>query len=379
MKSDKNSTNIFWHRIFKSFADAMIKVFIPFLIFKETGNMYLSILYCLISYCITGILFIVLKKFITRFPVLCIIIQIVPLLAIQFLISNLNIATIIIIAVLDAIATTLYFGGLNLIFGLSDEKINTAKFDSGEHIGRIFFIALSATLLGEVKNSLTFITIFAGIMYVLSAIPLLLRYKDLTKDIHITSNTNKKEVIKNTKNYNIYHTCFGVLHIFLSIFLPLYLYLKGLSFTVTGLLMVFQEVLYIAGAYTAKQFLKIKKEKLFLIIDSVAIGICAFVIIFLKSVIAIYILTLVISFFYQGICILLLQCFIDNQKQKGYFQDSIFYRDVFQNFGRSTICGIYIIGLFAPVMFIFGILSSGGICFSGIKCLSKNNNKELSK
>ena len=375
MKSDKNSTNIFWHRILKSFADAMIKVFIPFLIFKETGNLYLSFLYCLISYGIAGILFVVLKKFITRFPVLCIILQIVPLLAIQFLISNLNIVTIIIIAVIDAVATTLYFGGLNLIFGLSDEKINTAKFDSGEHIGRIFFIALSATLLGEVKNSLIFITIFAGVMYVLSAIPLLVKYKDLTKDICLTSNTNKKEILKDTKYYNIYHTCLGVLHIFLSIFLPLYLYLKGLSFTVTGLLMVFQEVLYIAGAYLAKQFLKIKKEKLFLIIDSVAIGICAFVIIFLKSVIVIYILTLVISFFYQGICILLFQCFIDDQKKKGYFQDSIFYREVFLNFGRSATCGVYMIGLFAPVMFVLGILFSGGICLSGIKCLNENESK----
>lgn len=379
MKSSKNSTYIFWHRILKSFADAMIKVFIPFLIFKETGNLYLSFLYCLISYGISGILFVVLKKFITRFPVLCIILQIAPLLAIQFLISNLNIATIIIIAVIDAIATTLYFGGLNLIFGLSDEKINTAKFDSGEHIGRIFFIALSATLLGEVKNLLTFITIFAGIMYILSAIPLLLKYKDLTKDIHITSNTNKKEILKDTKYYNLYHTCFGVLNVFLTVFLPLYLYSKGLSFTATGLLMVCNEILYIAGAYIAKQFLKLKKEKLFLIVDSIIIGICIFVIMFLKSVIAIYILTLVIAFLSQGIFVLLFQCFIDDQKQKGYFQDSIFYRDVFQNFGRSATCGVYMIGLSAPVMFALGILFSGGVCLTGIKCLSTNKNKELFK
>ena len=379
MKEHQNLTYIFLHRILNGFADAMIKVFIPLLIYKQTGNLYLSMLYCLISYTLSGVWFIVLQKVITRLPVLCIIVQILPLIVIQFLIGNINVATTIIIAILNSISTTLYYGGLNLLFGLSVEKINTAKYESAEHIGKIFFIALSATLLGEVQNSLIFVTITATIMYILGVMPLVFNYKKLTKNINITSNLKPLEILKDTKYYNYYHICFAALQIFTTVFLPLYIYSNGISFTATGLMLVLQELLYIAGAYIAKQFGKFKKEKIFIVISSVIIASCIIVIWFLTNVIAIYILNLVISFLLQGIFVLLLQSFINDQKQKGYFQDSIFYRDVFQNFSRTLTCSIYTIGLFAPAMFIMGIIFSGGLCYTSLKSLkntSTNTNKK---
>lgn len=372
MAKFKNSTYIFTHRLIKGFADAVVKLFIPLLIFQATNNMMLSLLYCIISYGVAGILFFALKKFITRFPILCIIIQIVPLLAVQFLINNITIFSIIAIAVIDAISLTLYYGGLNLLFGLHDETTNTAKFESAEHFGKIFFITLGAIVLGEIHNSLLLVTIFASVMYIISVIPLIANYKVLTKNVYIVSNSKPAEILKDTMPFNLYHICCAALNFFATTFLPLYLFSQGLSFTTTGSILVLQEIMFVGGAYASKLFTKIKQEKLFIILSSVIIGICIILIWLLSNTIVIYILTLVISFFFQGIFVLMLQLYIVDQKKKGYFQDAIFYRDVFQNFSRTTTCGMYMIGLFAPIMFVLGIILSGGFCYTSLKCLDKS-------
>ncbi len=374
-----NSTYIFLHRILKGFADALVKLFIPLLIYKATQDLMYSLLFCVITYAVTGVLFAVLRKFMTKFPILVIILHVIPMIAIQFLINNINITTIIIIAIVHAIATAFYWGGVNLVFGFNDEKTDTSKFQSAEHIGKIFCIAFSAVVLGEIQNALLFVTIFAGIMYILSVIPLLINYKALSNGIKIDSNLKMKTILQDNKQFNLYHICYSVLHVFTTVFLPLYLYSKGLSFTATGFILVLQEVVFIAGSYVSKFFSKINKEKLLVILCSAMICVSIVLIWLIQNVIIIYILTLLISFCFQGIFVLLLQKFFVEQRQKGFLQNSLFYREVILNFSRASTCGIYMIGLIAPVMFGVGIAFSGGICFTSLKCLEQTKEDEQVK
>lgn len=374
-KTYQNSTYIFLHRLRKGIADALIKLFVPLLIYKATGDLKLCFLYCTISYVLAGVLFIVLKRFITKYPILSIILHILPLIAMIYLLNcEFTLPIIIIVAIVDALATTLYYGGLNLIFGFSDDRADTAKFESADHIGKIIFILLGAIILGEVQNSLIFVAIFASVMYIFSIIPLLLNYRRLTEFTKNIKVLNAQPIIKDNKYFNLYHICYSVLHTFTTIFLPLYLYASGLSFTVAGVVLVLQELMFVLGAYVAKLFAKLGKEKIFIFWGAFLIALCSALVWIISNVVLIYILTLIISFAFQGIFVIVFQKFIVDQKQKGFYQNSMFYRDVVLNFSRASTSGIYLATLCNPLMFILGIIFSGGVVYTSTKCLNENQN-----
>ena len=47
--------------------------------------------------------------------------------------------------------------------------------------------------------------------------------------------------------------------------------------------------------------------------------------------------------------------YVADQKEKGYFDDSIFYRDAWQTFSRSAFCSVYLVFPSFLLIFIIGI------------------------
>ena len=371
-----NSTYVFMHRVFKGFADALVRAFVPLLIYKQTGDFRLCLIWVILNHLITSILFFSLKNVVKKYPIISIIVHIIPLIASQFILTlNINIYIIIVLALIEAISSVFYYGGINLIFGFMDNDINTAKFESGFHIGKILFLILSSFVLGSVKNSLIFVVITASVFYVLSVIPLIIKYKDLKSEIIIKSNHTIKESLKQSKWFNFYHLAHGAVYICVATIFPLYVYSQGLSFTATGFIIVLQEVLYIFGGYIAKFIDKKQKNNIALIVCCSFIALSILLMFLIRDVIAIYIFNLVISFFFQIVFVIVFSKFCKIQKELGNLQDAIFYRDMFQNISRSSVALVLFITLNMPLLFGLGIAFSGLTGILGIKAI--NSDKKI--
>lgn len=381
MKKLTSSNALFLHRVLNGLAKSAIGIFIQLLIYKQTESLFLCFLYAVVNFSLTGIFFLLLKKSVQKNPIICIIIHIIPLIAGEFLLlTKLNVLMILLLAVLNAVATMLYYGSLNYLFCIMDNDTNTAKFETGQHIGKIIFAVISVYLIGELKNSLVFVIVFSLVLYIISIIPLVICYKDFSNKKDVPT-LDYKVVLKDTKKYNIFHIFTGVFSLFNEVVLPLYLYVMGLSYTVVGLLVVVQYIVSIFANYLTK-FMKKKNLNLYYTI------ICSFLIFasltfisFSSSALAIYIVSLLITMSYQVLFTSYFDDFIKDQKEKGYFYSSVFYRDTFQNFARVGICGLYFVIPSFTLMFFVGIASSIGIGISGTFCLKRKKycDNELSE
>ena len=366
------SNNIFLHRILKGIGDSILKVFIPLLIYKQTNNLMLCFMWAALNQAFAGVFYILLKNFIKKYPIIAVILHILPLLLGQFfIIGELTIIKIIILACLDGLSNILYFGGLNLVFGFMEKSPNAAKYESGEKIGKIICSLISVFILGNLKDSLLFVVIFATVLYIISILPLILKYKELQISIDFETKVGFKQAFSNSKWFYFYEISVNIVHSFMSTILPLFLYVKGLSFTLAGTVIGLQEALRIAGNYLGLLFIKIKKQLIliFACCSVILISIClAFLI---PNKYLIYALTLLVGFAYQGQFVIMFSFFIKHEKEKHQFQDSIFYRDIVAQFTRMATFSNYLIFAFFPVLFATGMFFSGFMAFSSYKCFKK--------
>lgn len=372
----KKTDCLLTHRLLKSIADSTIKAFIPLIIYKQTGNLTLCFFYIILERFLAALGFIALKKLIHKFTMISLIISVIPLVIAQILllVQDINIILLICFALLNATYSVLYFGSLNITFANIDSSTNTAKFETGQHLGRIIFTLLSAYILGNLTSSFAFVVIFSISMYVLSMIPILIIYKNQMINIQEIPKFKTIDILKDTKYFNIYHIFTGIFSFFCDVILPLYLYINGLSLTVVGTVMALAYLIKIAANYLAK-FLQSKNLTRFLIIFSSCILFAALTFIFFtKSNVAIYIATLFISFAHQMLFTSLFSLFVKDQKQKNMYYDSLLYRDIFQNIARGSLGCMYLIVPSFTVMFGFAIFSSVLMGFSGIKCVNHFNN-----
>mgnify|MGYP004607980779 CR=1 FL=1 len=375
----KGINSLFLHRIFKGIGDSCLKVFIPLLIYKETQDLNLSLLYLCVSFFLTSVLFATMKKLIQKNTLVFIILHILPLIAISVLLTlKLTLLIVIILGILDAIATTFYYASLNLMFAILDESVNTAKFEAGQNFGKIIFAFLGAFLLGNVQNSLVFVIIFSCVVYSISIIPLCLNYRNLKNIANKSENTSFCSAVKLCGSFNGFHIFTGVFSYIIEIFLPLYLYIYGLSFSVVGYLVAIQYVLNILGAYFAKYIDQKGKTYLTNIIGSVLLFIGMIVICVVKNSIVIYVSSLFVGFAYSALFTSYFSKFVILQTKRNNIVGGTFARDFVQNCSRE-ICAV---SGFIPIsitMFIIGIFSSIGIMVSGSKCdkTMRNDEKKL--
>lgn len=363
----KNSTSLFLHRMFKGMADSCIKVFIPILIYQSTQNILQSFLFLIISYFLTAILFILLKNVIQKKPLLFLILHIIPIIIVSILLTcKITTLIIIILAVLDAITTVFYYASLNYMFVFLDKETNTAKFEAGQNAGKIIFVLVSSIILGNLNNSFIFVVVFSSILYVISVVPLCFKYGELKNITKNVVNKSVIEVAKQSKNFNLFHIFTGIFSFFNESFLPLYLFVNGISFSLIGVLVALNYLINIGAGYLAKYLSKKGRDKINLIINCIIICL-AMAVLFVPNTTVLYIATVLLNFSYNMIFVAFFTMFINDQKEKGIVADSIFVRDIFQNGARVCCVGICMIPLSA-LGFIFGIGSSIGMLFTGLRC-----------
>ena len=369
--NEKNANYIFVHRVFKGIADAILRIFVPILIYQQTQNLMLSFLWAGLDQVFAGIAFATLKRFIKKYPIISIILHIFPMVLGQFLlIGDFSLAKIIIFAILDGFATCLYYGGVNLVFGYMQKSPSTAKFEAGYKVGKIAFCILSAFVLGTVQNSLIFIIIVSSVLYVCCVIPLIIRYKKYHINIDQTKN-KLSTVLSNSKWFYFYELPINAVLAFTSVVLPLYLYSTGLTFSATGILMALKDVVSLFADFVAVLFAKKNLHKLFVVLCSIIMLATIIGILLIKQNVVIYILTLFLSFAYQGQFVIMFAFLVNDQKQKFQWQDAVFYRDVTAQCSRFFITSNYLVFAYFPVAFILSAISSAGTAILALKCFKE--------
>lgn len=372
-----NSDLLFAHRIFKGIANSAIELFIPLIIYNKTHSLTFAFTFSVIKCFCVAFLFLILKRFMRKNAILSVLLSIIPIILAEFLLNiEIELFLIFILAILAALSETLYYGAINIIFAVMDKSANSAKFDIGYNIGQIIFTIFSAYILGNVKNSLIFVVIFASVLHIICIIPLIKNYKQLNSLVKNIPKNNQFEVIKNIKGFNFYHYFFGSALIITEVILPLYLNVKGLSFTAVGIFLAAGQIIKILANIFTK-LLQNKNQDIFaVIIFSTLFVISLSTIIFVQNSLVIYIFNLIVTFACQGMHTIVFVKYVKSTVKNGYIYDSIYYRDFFQNTGRATSVTILVLTSIFPIVFGVGIVSSvlSGVC--GIFAVKKVNEDE---
>ena len=124
-----NRTNlIFTHKLITAFADSLVKVFIPLIILKGTGDMMLTMIYLCVYYILCAFFNVVLKKFLQKYGIVAIVLHAIPLIALQFVLTmQIDIFVCLIVALLASLGQVLYSVPLNLLFTFTDKDVNNNK------------------------------------------------------------------------------------------------------------------------------------------------------------------------------------------------------------------------------------------------------------
>ena len=245
---------IFLHRFLYSIASLTIKVFLPIIIYQQTNDIKLAILFSAIQYIFAGLFTILLKNFLVKKQLISILISILPLIIIQIIVSfvDINLTLVILLAIFSGITNPLYFIPLNIYFAKKDSKNNVAKFEVGSVIGKIAFVILNGYILGSTLNhSLLIVCVFSILLFLISVIPLILKFKEINKELKESKLKSLIEVNKKLTKLNLFHLFFGLFSQALYNILPLYLVYSQLSVESVAYVVAITEVLKIITYYFA--------------------------------------------------------------------------------------------------------------------------------
>lgn len=378
MKNFIRNNALFLHKSLNGLADSLIKIFIPIIVLKITGNIYFVLLFMILRPVFFVIFNILFQKFLRKYPTLSICIHIIPIIAIQFIIFfvTINIYYIIFLAILMALFNVFYSIPINLLFVFSDKKLNVSKMESGTNVGRILFILIS----GFIINNGTFIyllllLVFSSIIYILSTLPLIWgdqKIKEYNKTFK-NEQENKNLILDKKDKYlfNIIHTAFGCFQILIDEVLPVYLYVAGLNFVNIAVFQVLIEAGKLLSNVLASWLNKIKKSNITLIISCVVYIFSIVTILLVHNVIFIYILSALIGVTYPLIFIPIFKRYCEEIKDKPYLMDQIAIRDNYVFGGRPFLISSYFIGFSFIAPFSLAVLSSVTLAVLGWKLLKK--------
>lgn len=369
MKSILNNHSAFFHKTFNGLADSLIKIFIPVLILKETGNLYYALLFMTIRPIFFVIFNILLKKFLSKHPSLSIILHIVPIIIIQFLIffTTITLPMVFLLSVLMALFGVFYSVPFNLLFIFSDKKHNVSKMQIGTNVGRILFIIVA----GFAINQGTFVYLFtlcivASLIYILSVVPFV--FNENLKEVN-TSQGEQVLTKQQAKLLNITHLAFGSFQILMDEVLPVYLFVSGLTFTNIALLQVFIEIGRLLANLSANYLYKKNLSKFVILAFCFLYSASIISILFIKNIIAIYVLSTIIGVAFPMVFVPIFKkfCAIVNGKQDLITQVSNRDNCIFGS--RPILIGSYFLGFTFIAPFFMGVVSAITLAINSNKLL----------
>ena len=301
-----------------------------------------------------------MRRFLEKYGIVGIIIHFIPIVIAEGMLSflEINIINVIIVSVLMAISQSLYSVPLNLIFAFGDKSTNVAKFQVATNVGKLFFMLLSGLILStNINQSFLIMSIASSIIYLLCVVPIWFSYSLLQEQYKKYKNRNVIESV-DTKNFKYFHVMFGIFQVVIDNCLPLYLYVNNLSFSAVTELMALIELCKIGINYLSKYLLKIKKEKIGIIIGVVVYTISLIVILFVKNSLVLYIFTCLCSITFPLTFVPMFKKYCKHIDNTNNTFDGMIDRDVQIFSMRPIYYAIYFTGIGFIPLFVIGIINA---------------------
>lgn len=369
---------IFLHRFLYSIASLTIKVFLPIIIYQQTGDIKLAILFAAVQYIFAGLFTVLLKNFLVKKQLISILISILPLIAIQVILSfvTINLLLVILLALFAGITNPLYFIPLNIYFAKKDSKNNVAKFEVGSVIGKIAFVILNGYILGSTLNhSLLIICSFSSILFLISVVPLMLHFKEINKELKENKLQSLVKVNKTLTKPNSFHLFFGLFSQALYNILPLYLFYSQLSVESVGYVVAITEVLKIATYYLANYFNAKDLNLINYIIGCLAILASSILIIISSSSVVLFIIGIILGITSPFVFVPSFGNYCKDINKNNIVPEGLLLRDFYILFPRGIIFSIFFFFPTFLVMFAIGAFSSVVMFLTRIDSNKKNEIK----
>ena len=367
-----NRTNlIFLHKLMKAFADSLIKVFLPLIILKNSGNFMFVIIYLNSYYLLCGVLNVVLKKFLQKYGIIAIILHTIPIVALQFMLNvTFSWWWCLILAVVASLAQVLYSVPLNLLFALSDKNVDVAKLQIATNIGKLVFTLFSGYVLGSnYKNSLLLLAIIGSVLYILSAVPILYGYR-LLKDAYVeASKESQTHKLGDYKVFNLFHIFFGIFQSILDVVIPLYLYVNNLTFETVAIVVALIEGLKMLANILAKNLVKNGHSKASVITSIICFFVGSIVILIVKIPVVLYICSSLIAISFPLLFVPMFGIYCKKINLDNYLFDGMVYRDFFILGFKDFMFAPYVIFPSFITLFSIGLVSGAGVLITAVKLL----------
>ena len=337
---------MFTHRVIKALADSIIQVFLGLLILKESQSVNLFMVYILAFMIVALVFNLILKKLLQRYCILFIILHFIPLIASQLIVSlcPINIVSVLLISLLSGLSNVIYYGSLNILFTISDEKTDVAFFQIAVNVGKIIFIVVSGLIISKFENSLIFLTIASIVLYIVSVIPLLLGFRKISENYkHICNNKNNNVEDKKTyTKFNVFHMFFGCFQACVNFIFPAWLYVNNLSFESIAIYLAINEFLLILSNYLAKYLFKKGISIWGSAVAVIILNTFIFLTFFIKNVIAIYIFSCMISIVFPLVFVPSFKMFCQKIQKDNAQLSKMIDREIYYFLGNGFYFAYYI-------------------------------------
>jgi len=375
----KKDNLIFIHKLLKAIADSIIKVFIPLYILKTSGDINLAMLY-LVTYTVMVMVFMfIFKKVIEKWGVIAIMLHFIPIVATEAVFSfwTVNLASILIAAVLMAISQALYSVPLNIAFAFGDKKSNVGKFQIASNIGKLAFTLISGLILSsEITHSFLILSISSSIVYISSVIPLFFIYKVLV-DNYNSYEVSGKPKVKVNKWFTIFHISFGIFQPVMDNLVPLYIYINSLSFAAVTIVLVVVELLKIAMNYISQLMVKHKLDIYCVCVGAVLFMSSIVVMLLVKIPVVLYIFSCVASISFPLTFVPMFRMYSKYLRDTDNVFNGMLYRDYEIFAGRPALYALSFLGLGLLPSMVMGVVAVPVMLVSEIKLIKLNKNGSL--
>jgi len=344
-----------FHKFVGNFATSLVGAFIPLIIYKATNSLRLAVLFLLGQSIIRIISNHLLKNIVTKYPQLCIMLRVIPLviynIALIFL-ENFIIIGIIIIIISYGINSSIKNTANGVLLNYSSKKKTSKNITSTRIIEALSSITACVSGGLFIDWNQTALIIFSVALYIASAIPIFIYFiknrkensfnKDFTSNAAITYDQNpdykqkRKNIVKRfVLQYFIFYMLFCVVDTFTNMY-TLHRFLTMPTFAEAGYLTAVFHFANLCGVLFVSHLGKKLDLNMSNAVLATISGLPLIIIPLIQNYLSIYLLIFIFGFAYANCSYFMLnslmtKCKIINATNKALFarQDGIMVGQMF--------------------------------------------------
>lgn len=364
------------HSLLKSISSNFISLFVPLIILQQIGYRF-AMTYIVVLYFSLVISLMVLYRLIINKPMVAIGLHILFSITSYVLIAGfeLNIFTIVLNAICSGISQALYTSPIFAIISSSDKKNDKmfSKYQIYSFVGTIVMILFNGLVLGANKEFSVWLTSLVSlIIYLLSLIPILKIRKNIKIDNPLT--ISFKQLLHKTKEFNLFHTMFGLQHLIVSVVVPLYLYINDLSLESIAYIVALVNVAKILVTLLANYLYKKDRAFISIFLGGVSFVIASLLLVQSTNNIFIYCLTIVLNLSFP--LFFVPNCNQYGKKTKEFSYPAMVLRELLVHLFRPLLILPFVFVENLSILIYVSIVFTGILVVSGYSLFKRNSLQE---